>query len=183
MRDGVGPPNLRTNRLLLRPLTLRDAESVFAYASNPEVARYMPWEAHRTVGDSRTFLKSVVDGYREGGLNWGIVYVGDGRFVGTCGMEEEREHARAEVGYVLHRSYWGRGLMPEAVAAVIRRGFENEGLERIQARCDAENVASARVMEKAGMSYEGTLRRYQRTKGRLRDMRFYAILREEYRSR
>jgi [ribosomal protein S5]-alanine N-acetyltransferase len=68
------------------------------------------------------------------------------------------EHARAELGYVLSREHWGKGLMPEAVRAVIRFGFGRMELNRIQARCVAENTASARVMEKAGMTYEGTLR-------------------------
>jgi ribosomal-protein-alanine N-acetyltransferase len=101
--------------------------------------------------------------------------------VGTCDLRISREHGRGELGYWLRRACWGRGLVPEAVRAVIRHGFEHEGLERIQARCAVENAASARVMEKAGMSYEGTLRRYERIGGELRDMKFYAILREEHR--
>jgi ribosomal-protein-alanine N-acetyltransferase len=91
------------------------------------------------------------------------------------------EHARAELGYVLSREHWGRGLMPEAVRAVIRFGFGRMGLNRVQARCIAENVASARVMEKAGMAYEGTLRESEFIKGAYRDMKLYSILRREYR--
>jgi ribosomal-protein-alanine N-acetyltransferase len=69
--------------------------------------------------------------------------------------------------------------MPEAVGAVIRHAFEHEQLQRIQARCAAENTASARVMEKAGITYEGTLRRYEWIGGELRDTKLYAILRDE----
>jgi len=179
--DAACPPVLHTDRLLLRPVTLHDAEAVYSYASDPRVTRFMIWETHRSVEDARAFLREVLRAYEEGGLSWGIVHRADDRFVGTCGLEVVREHARAELGYVLHRGYWGRGLMPEAVRAVIRHGFEREGMERIQARCAVENAASARVMEKAGMSYEGTLRRYERIGGALRDMKFYAILREEHR--
>jgi ribosomal-protein-alanine N-acetyltransferase len=71
--------------------------------------------------------------------------------------------------------------MPEAVRAVIRFGFGRMELNRIQARCIAENTASARVMEKAGMTYEGTLREYELIKGVYRDMKFYSILRRERR--
>ncbi len=71
--------------------------------------------------------------------------------------------------------------MPEAVRAVIRFGFGRMGLNRVQARCIAENVASARVMEKAGMAYEGTLRESEFIKGAYRDMKLYSILRREYR--
>ena len=93
------------------------------------------------------------------------------------------EHARAEVGYVLSRGYWGRGIMTEAVRAVIHFGFEELHLNRIESRCIAENMASARVMEKAGMVYEGTLRGREFIKGYYRDMKVYAIRRKEYRGR
>ena len=91
------------------------------------------------------------------------------------------EHARAELGYVLSRKLWGRGLMPEAVRAVVRFGFGRMELNRIEARCIIENAASARVMEKAGMTCEGTLREREFIKGAYRDMRLYSILRREYR--
>ena len=91
------------------------------------------------------------------------------------------EHARAELGYVLSREHWGKGLMPEAVRAVMAFGFEKLSLNRIQARCIAENLASARVMEKAGMTFEGTLRESEFIKGAYRDIKLYSILRREYR--
>jgi [ribosomal protein S5]-alanine N-acetyltransferase len=95
-------------------------------------------------------------------------------------MEAAPEHSRAELGYVLAQEYWGTGLMPEAVRRVIRFCFERMDLNRVEARCLAENVASARVMEKAGMSYEGTLRKREYIKGAYRDMKMYSILRSEY---
>jgi [ribosomal protein S5]-alanine N-acetyltransferase len=90
------------------------------------------------------------------------------------------EHARAEMAYVLARSHWGRGLMTEAVRAVIRFGFERMGLNRIEARCISENAASARVMEKAGMTYEATFRQREFIKGEYRDMKVYSVLRREW---
>lgn len=95
-------------------------------------------------------------------------------------MNYSREHASAELGYVLSRSYWGRGLMPEAVRAMIRFGFQRMDLNRIEARCIAKNTASARVMEKAGMTREGTLRESELIKGAFRDMKRYSILRREF---
>ena len=73
-----------------------------------------------------------------------------------------------------------RGLAPEAVRALIRFGFERMGLNRIEARCIAGNTASARVMEKAGMTYEGTLREREKIQGELRNMKMYSVLRREY---
>ena len=112
------------------------------------------------------------------------MYKGDYHFVGTCGFANlEAAHTRAELGYVLSRGYWGRGFASEAVQAMIGFGFENMGLNRIEACCIAENVASTRVMEKAGMTHEGTLRQRELIKGAYRDIKLYAILKSEYRPR
>jgi ribosomal-protein-alanine N-acetyltransferase len=175
-------PTLETDRLILRKMILDDAEAIFAYASDPEVSRYTLWDTHRTIEDSRAFLRLVLDKYESGGEpDWGILYKGDHRFVGTCGFASwEAGHARAELGYVIHREYWGQGLVPEAVRAMISFGFERMGLNRIEARCIAENAASVRVMEKAGMTYEGTLRQREFIKGAYRDMKLYSILRSEF---
>ena len=146
--------------------------------------RSVLFETHRSVEDSESFLRLALEGYeREDFGGWGVVLKDSGAFVGTCGMDAgyAPEHARAELGYVLSREHWGRGLMPEAVRAVIRFGFGRMGLNRVQARCIAENAASARVMEKAGMTYEGTLRESEFIKGAYRDMKLYSILRREYR--
>ena len=175
-------PTLETERLILRKMVLNDAEAVFAYASNSEVSRYTLWEAHRSIEDSRAFLEFATQKYENGGEpDWGIVYRGNGCLVGACGLVNwEAEHARAEVGFVLSREYWGRGLMSEAVRAILRFGFERMNLNRIEARCIAENAASARVMEKAGMVYEGTLRQREYIKGAYRDIKLYAILKEGF---
>jgi [ribosomal protein S5]-alanine N-acetyltransferase len=184
-RRGTGPPVLETPRLLLRPMTPDDAPEMFAYASDPEVTRYVVWDTHRTPEDSRAFLEATAERYAAGdGLDWGIVHRADGRFIGTCGfVEHSPEHARAEAGFVVSKGYWGRGLAPEALGAMIRFGFEEMGLNRVEARCVAENRASARVMEKAGMAFEGTLRERELVKGAYRDMKVYSALRREWRGR
>ena len=177
-------PELETERLLLRKMRLDDARAMFAYASDPEVTRYVLFETHRSIEDSRAFLRYAEEGYERGDFGgWGLVLKDSGAFIGTCGVDVgyAPEHARAELGYVLSRDHWGKGLMPEAIRAVIRFGFGRMELNRIQARCMAENTASARVMEKAGMTYEGTLREHELIKGAYRDMKFYSILRRERR--
>ena len=179
-----GPPRLETGRLILRALTPDDAPAIFAYSSDPEVTRYLVWDAHRSVKDTEAFLDLTMARYESGEApDWGMVYKGDGRLVGTSGFVAwEREHARAEVGYVLHRDYWGMGLTAEALGALFSFGFKSMDLNRIEARCFAENTASARVMEKAGMTYEGTMRGREFLKGEYRDMKLYAILKDDYRS-
>ena len=106
------------------------------------------FETHRSVEDSESFLRLALEGYERGDFGgWGVVLKDSGAFVGTCGLDAGYvpEHARAELGYVLSREHWGRGLMPEAVRAVIRVGFGRMVLNRVQSRCIAENAASVRV--------------------------------------
>lgn len=168
---------------MLRALTPDDAEAVFAYSSDPEVARHVTWETHRSVEDARAFLDLTMGRYASGDApDWGMVYKGDGRLVGTSGFVGwEHEHARAEIGCVLHRGYWGMGLAAEALRAMISFGFKTMGLNRIEGRCIAENTASARIMEKAGMVHEATMRQREFLKGEYCDIKLYAILKDEYR--
>jgi len=175
-------PVLETERLILRPLTLGDVEDVYAYASDPEVARYTTWEAHRSVDDSRAFVEAQVKAYEEDQIApWAMVLRETGRVIGTTGFVAwAPQHARAELGYAMGRSYWGRGLMTEAVRAVVACGFTQMELNRIEARCIPENRASARVMEKVGMRYEGLLREVMYSKGRFVDLCLYAILRRDW---
>ena len=146
--------------------------------------RNVLFEPHRSVEESEGFLRRALEGYERGDFGgWGLVLKDSGAFVGTCGMDADYapEHARAELGYVLSREHWGKGLMSEAGRAVIRFGFGRMGLSRVQARCIAENAASARVMEKAGMICEGTLRESEFIRGAYRDWKRYSILRRECR--
>ncbi len=176
-------PRLETERLVLRQMTFDDAAAVFAYASDPEVASLTTWESHATIDDSREFLERVMSWYADGfGGPWGIVLKADDRLIGTCGLAITPQHVRAELGYAIGRPWWGQGLMTEAVLEVIRFGFEELGLNRIEARCVPPNIGSARVMEKAGMTYEGTIREQVYVKGSFDDLKMYSILRREWRA-
>jgi ribosomal-protein-alanine N-acetyltransferase len=177
-------PEFRTERLLLRKLSPDDAREVFAYASDPEVARHTTWEAHRSVEESGEFLEKVAERYRLGShASWGVVHEESGRLIGTCGFDSSwaPAHNRAELGYVLSREFWGRGIMPEAARAVIGFGFEQMGLNKVVARCLVENTASERVMRKLGMTFEGIQRQEVFIKGAYRDIKVYSILRSEFR--
>lgn len=171
-------PVLQTERLLLRRLTFDDAEDVFAYASDPEVTRYLMWLPHQSIADSLTFITTALERYKTGlTAPWAIVLTAENKVIGTCDyIHWWPDHGRAEIGYALSRDYWGRGLMTEAVKEIIAYGFEVKGVNRIQAMCEIANIGSARVMEKAGMSFEGILREYMMQHDQLRDMKLYAIL-------
>ena len=175
-------PTIETERLLLRKITLNDASDMFEYASNPEVSEYTMWSTHTSIEDTKYFLQSLTKMYKRRELvDWGIVHKAEKKFIGTCGFVEwSMTHSRAEIGYALSRKYWGEGYMSEAVNAVIEFGFREMLLNRIMARCEVNNIASARVMEKVGMQLEGILRHHLFVKGRYWDLKIYSILREEF---
>lgn len=174
-------PTLRTPRLLLRKLRRGDAAAVFAYASDPEVSRYVVWETHRDIEDSLTFLEMMIERYHNAQVAvWAFEEITSGRLIGTGGFGNwSTAHARAEIGYTIGRADWNRGFATEALRAMIAFGFERMALNRIEAQCDVRNVASARVMEKAGMTREGTLRRRMVMHGEPCDVYIYSMLRSE----
>jgi len=174
-------PTLETERLILRKLRLEDAKDVFEYASDPEVAKYVTWETHKSIEDSINLIKFTHERYeKKEGIIWGIVYKENNKVIGTCDILPVTKHFRSEIAYALARNYWGKGLMTEAVKEVIRFGFERMNLNRIQAMCIPENIGSYRVMEKVGMKYEGLIREYLYIKGKFQDLKLYSILRIEY---
>ncbi|MDQ3237636.1 MAG: GNAT family N-acetyltransferase [Actinomycetota bacterium] len=183
----VDLPEIQTERLLLRKVTPGDAEDMLAYISDPEVARHTTWEPYDSIEQVRDHLRSVISNYERGEpANWGVTLRESGRLIGMCGFMAgswEPEYARASLGYAIAREYWDRGLTTEAVRAAIAFGFNHLSLNRIEARCIAENTASERVMQKAGLSYEGTLRDYVFRKGAYRDYKVYSILRREHSSK
>lgn len=153
------PETLETERLRLRPPVMEDAPSIFAYAQDREVTRYLTWSPHEDVERTRHFLMRALSAWEnETGFPWVLVRKQDGQLIGMVELRI-RGH-KAEVGYVLARPFWGQGYMSEAVRALIDWALAQPGLYRIWAVCDVENRASARVLEKSGMQREGVLRRW-----------------------
>ncbi|HEY0072589.1 MAG TPA: GNAT family protein [Abditibacteriaceae bacterium] len=186
----LGPPPLETARLLLRAARPADDAALFDYARDPEVARFTTWEPHVCLTDAQQFLARVLDDYRVGKIGyWAIEHQGDQKLIGAVGLAGKLVsaetppqfiHARAELAYVLARPYWNQGLMTEAAREVLQFGFAQWNLNRIEARCLVENIASARVMEKLGMNFEGTLRQQMHIKGVFRDVKIYAVLKSDW---
>jgi len=175
-------PELETPRLRLRKLTMRDAQDIFNYSKDPQVARHVLWDAQTSIGDARAYLRFMLRKYRMGEpASWGIELKASGQIIGTIGfMWIQRENASAEVGYSLHRSYWNQGIMTEALQELIRYGFGSMNLNRIEAQHETLNPASGAVMRKCGMTKEGTLRQRLMNKGKFVDVDLYAILRKDY---
>ena len=181
-RELPDPPKLETRRMVLRRLLASDLKDIFEYATDEAVARYTLWEAHKTLDETRTFIGFANAMPKRGeGMVWGVYHKADHKLIGTCGFGAYApQHARAELGFALSKKYWRRGLMTEASNCILQYLFMTLGLNRVEARCDMENTASARVLQKLGMSFEGVLRQQCRLKGEFRDIRMYSILRDEY---
>lgn len=175
-------PTLETPRLRLRRLNMRDAQDIYDYGRDPIVARHVLWDAYRSVGEARSYLRYMLRKYRLGEpASWGIEWKESGRIIGTIGfMWIQRENASAEAGYSLSRAYWNRGIMTEALSALIDYGFRSMNLNRIEAQHETLNPASGAVMRKCGMLHEGTLRQRMLNKGKFVDVELYAILRRDY---
>ena len=175
-------PVLETERLRLRKLTMRDAEDIFAYGRDPLVAKHVLWEAYRSVGEVRAYLRYMLRKYRNTEpASWGIELKSTGKIIGTIGyMWIQTDNAAAEVGYSLARAHWGQGIMTEALQAVIAYAFDSLHLNRVEAIHEPENPASGAVMRKCGMQYEGHLRQKLYNKGRYVDVHMYAILKSDY---
>lgn len=173
---------LETDRLIIRRLTFNDVADMFEYASNPMVTKYLPWEAHKSIEDTMNFLNMVLDSYKKGQVSgWGIVLKENSKLIGTCGyVWWQTENEKAEIGYALSPDYWNRGIVTEAAKEIIKFGFENMRLNRIEAHCVDKNIASERIMQKIGMKYEGLLRDFRKFKGKYCDFKMYSILKKEW---
>ena len=180
------PPVLTTDRLILRQLNEKDASDMYAYASDPDVTRYLLWEPHESITWTREYLRFLQGEYAAGRFfDWAIVLKDEkGReeeMIGTVGFASFDFAANsAEIGYVVNPSYKNCGYTTEAVARVLRFAFQELELNRVQARYIRGNDASRRVMQKCGLREEGLLRGSILLRGEYVDVGLCAILAGEW---
>lgn len=176
--------HLLTPRLLLRDFKSDDWPSVLAYQQDQRYLRYYAWQ-RRTAGEVQRFVQMFIDQqFEEPRTRYQLaVCLGEsGELIGNAGLRRPAAWSHdAEIGYELSPDHWGRGYATEAVGAMLRFGFQELRLHRIAAWTVADNVASARVLEKAGFTLEGRLRDRESFKGRFWDVLVYAILADEWR--
>lgn len=156
----TAPQEILTERLLLRPPAEADAENIFSrYTQDPEVCRYVSWTPHRSIDETLGYVRRIVSDNSEGrSMGYLIFSRQSGDLLGSVGGAMEKH--RMQFGYCLARDAWGHGFATEAARAFVAAAIELPAIWRIQAFCDVDNRASARVLEKAGLKREGTLRRY-----------------------
>lgn len=152
------PETFITLRLLLRPPRLSDAQSIFSnYAKDLETTRYLIWRPHKKIHETEEFLTRVAVWGADDDFSWAVTLKDSGELIGMVGLRINE--FKADLGYVLGRQWWGRGYATEAVQSIVDWALSQPGIYRVWAMCDVDNLASARVLEKVGMSREGVLRR------------------------
>lgn len=176
------PPILETPRLVLRKMQKRDSHDMYEYACRRDVTAYLLWEPHESEFYTYRYLSYIQSRYRAGDFyDWAVAERETDKMIGTCGFTRLNTDANsAEIGYVLNPAYWGRGLAPEAVSEVLRFGFSELRLNRIEARYMVGNDRSRRVMEKVGMTFEGVARESMLVRGRYVSVGTCAVLRREF---
>lgn len=184
MLNHIGTNIIETERLILRKFRVDDAENMFNnWAKDPENVKYLIWQAHKDISETRKVLSEWTEKYKnKSHYQWCITLKGSDEAIGDIGVRSLYEDKEcAEMGYVLSKKHWGKGIMPEALGAVIDYLFTKVGFHRIQALHDIDNPASGKVMMKCGMKYEGTLRKYDKTNmGKWCDEPIYSIIKEEF---
>jgi len=175
---------IRTDRLLLRPLTEDDVDSLLSYRGRPDVCRYVPFEPMtREVVQQRLASQWAITELTDEGqvLTLGVEVAATGRLVGDVILfGHSREHGRGELGYVVHPDVEGRGYATEAAREMLRLGFEELGLHRIVARIDERNEPSARLARRLGMRQEARLVQNEFFKGEWTNELDFAMLADEW---
>ena len=176
------PPTLESDRLILRKISVSDAEDMFAYSQREDVTRYLLWDPHPDVIYTEHYIRYLQGRYEVGDFyDFALVLRTTGKMIGTVGFTSfDLPNSGAEIGYVISPEYQGCGYATEAVKRILAYGFEECGLVRISAICMKGNLASLRVMEKCGMKREGVLRSAVYAKGEMKDVHLSAIIDRDY---
>ena len=175
-------PVIRTERLICRQITTDDAPALHEYWSDEEVTRYFSLDPFATLTETLEMI-ALLNGMPEAnqGIRWAVVRAADGIVLGTCGFHNhEPEHFRAEMGYDLGRPYWGKGIMGEAIRAILEYGFCTQNFNRIEAFVNFGNRNSTRLLERTGFHLDGLLRQYEFNRGRFVDQYCYSLLKSDW---
>ncbi len=177
---------LKTERLLLRDINISDLERIHELHSVPETDQYNTLGIPENIGETEHHVQEWVSKNNELPR---VKYVlamelpASNKFIGLFGINIGKEkYKNAEIWYKIHKDYWNKGYTTEAVRNILNYGFNVLNLHRIEAGCAVENIASIRVLEKAGMTREGMKRKNLPIRGDWKDNYFYGILEEDFKN-
>jgi RimJ/RimL family protein N-acetyltransferase len=174
---------INTIRLKLREITQKDFQAIHEYASDPETVKYMPFGPN-SEEETKEFINRNLKRQQEQprtDYGFGIILKHEDKLIGACGIHNVTK-IQASIGYILNRKYWGHGYATEAAKALIDYLFTELGVHRVYAYCDPRNLASIRVLEKAGMCLEGRLRENMVIHGEYCDSLIFGLLVGEWKT-
>lgn len=175
-------PTLTTERLILRPIMTTDASDMFEYAKRPYIGPNAGWHPHHSIDETKLIIQMFLDSARKTGLGvFAIVLKTNMKMIGTIEIYNRIQGFKAELGYCLNDEYWGKGYIVEAAQAVLKWGFEDLKLARIEVGLFLDNHQSERVCQKLHMEYEGIQKKsYLRYDGKIFDCKIYAMTNDLY---
>ena len=175
-------PEITTDRLLLRAVSKSDVKEIFFLRSDKRVMKYIDKTPAETLDDADEFITKITELEKNNEvITWAIVLKGDSKLIGTiCFWNIQKEHYRAEIGYVLHPDYWGKGIMQEALLEIFSYGFNVMKLHSIEANVNPDNSASVKLLEKNNFSREAYFKENYFYDGKFLDTAIYSLLTNEY---
>jgi [ribosomal protein S5]-alanine N-acetyltransferase len=172
-------PDLNTERLILRKINNNDAEQVFQLRSDKEVMKHIGKYPMTSIDEANAFIKLIIDLLEiNSGITWAIALKEEpNKLIGTIGLWRLiKEHYRAEIGYMLHPTYWKKGITKEAILKVIGFGFIELKLHSIEGRINPQNTASAKTLESTGFVREAYFKEDFFFNGKFTDTAIYSLL-------
>jgi ribosomal-protein-alanine N-acetyltransferase len=169
------PTTLESDRLTLRELSSSDAEDIFSYASNPEVTRYVFWNPHVNIEDTRRYILAFA---KPRTVAWAMQHNDTDRVIGIVFLHSVNPHKRtAEIAYNVSHKVWGEGYATEAAQRVLEHCFTETNLDTIEGTCMTDHDASARVLEKAGLTFQTIKAKTRRKNGVAYDLKYFTLTR------
>ncbi len=171
-------PILTTERLTLRQIRESDKHEMFAMRSNPTLMHFVPRPLAQNVEEAATLIETINENTaKNDAINFAITITGEDKLIGMVGYHRmQKEHFRAEIGYMLHDDYHGKKVMEEAINAVVQFGFKEMKLHSIEAVIAPENIASIKLIEKCGFVKEAYFKDKEFVKGAFRDLLVFSKL-------
>lgn len=175
-------PNFEVENVLLRELKIEDAEDMLKYISDKQVARFLPENALiNNIEDIKQLIKAMDKGFNnKNKVRWGITKKDNNKIIGDCGyyIIDSNNHI-GKISYRLSKNFWGKGIMTKAIRRIVKCGFEEIGLNRIEASVIPSNSGSIKILEKIGFKKEGIHREELRKKDEFYDLVVYSILKKD----
>ncbi|GED13593.1 GNAT family N-acetyltransferase [Aneurinibacillus migulanus] len=169
---------LYTERLHLRKMKVSDSSSLFKIWSDPDVTRFMNVDCFTHENQAKDMIKLLDELAQDSkAIRFSIIELESNEIIGSCGYNSlDFENEKAEIGYDLAKAFWGKGYASEAIYSLLDYAFSSLKLNRLEAKVEPENVNSIKVLQKLNFTFEGTLRQYEKSKGKFIDLNMYSKL-------